>query len=58
MVVDVLWVELCCALSLVSVVIWSDVLGGGDVWRSPLCWCSCCNTVERAPFWTQTGQTQ
>ena len=38
--------------------IWSDLLGGIHMWRSPLCWCSCHVSVESTPQWPQTGQTQ
>ena len=40
------------------VVIWSDMLGGVYMWRSPVCWCPSHHSTERTPLWTQTGQTQ
>ena len=38
--------------------IWSDLLGGIHMWRSPLCWYSCHDSAESTPQWTQAGQTQ
>ena len=32
-------IDIICNRSL-SVVIWSDMLGGADMWWSALCWCS------------------
>ena len=45
-------------LLLFLVGIWSDLLGGIHMWRSPLCWCSCHVSAESTPQWPQTGQTQ